>query len=241
MTKPRFIAGTVYPREGVRNPPQAQALLPPDILHISASIEIPDYTEAGVDEGMQRYWACVDTLAQQGAQSITLAGMPVASQLGRPRVLELIKETVQRTGAIADAHGEAIVAALRHLGIDRIAIASRWSEKLNHALVAYLNHGGIEVLAVTSAGQWAKQSFSMSIEEGVRLAFQLGREAMRRAPQAKALLVPGGAWRSLAVVPILEEDYGIPVITNRIAQTWRLIAAGIAPVVEGWGRLLASR
>jgi arylmalonate decarboxylase len=89
-------------------------------------------------------------------------------------------------------------------------------------------------------GQWAKQAFSMSIEEGVKLAFQLGREAMKRAPKAEALLLAGGAWRSLAAVPILEEDYGIPVITNPIAQVWRLMAKGVAPPVQGWGRLLAS-
>ena len=190
---------------------------------------------------MQRYGRCVEMLEQQGANSITLAGLPVASQLGRPRVLELMAETARKTGAIADSHGEAVVAALHHLGADRIAIASRWSETLNAALVTYLEHAGIEVLAVTSANQWAQQSFSMSIEEGVRLAFQLGREVMRRAPNAKALLLPGGAWRSLAVVPILEEDYDRPVVTNRLAQTWRLIAAGLAPPVERWGRLLTSR
>jgi arylmalonate decarboxylase len=79
----------------------------------------------------------------------------------------------------------------------------------------------------------------MSIEEGIKLAFQLAREAMRNAPKAEGLLLAGGAWRSLAAVPILEEDYGIPVVTNPIAQVWRLIAAGIAPPVKGWGRLLA--
>ena len=66
------------------------------------------------------------------------------------------------------------------------------------------------------------------------------REAMKRAPKAEALLLAGGAWRSLAAVPILEEDYGIPVITNPIAQVWRLMAEGIAPPVKGWGRLLAQ-
>ena len=241
MTTPRFIAGTISPTERVRNPPQAQPLLPPDIQQVSVAINIEDYTEQGIAEAMPRYWDCVDTLVRQGANSITLAGLPVASQLGRPRVLELVKQTAQKTGTIADAHGEAVADALKHLGADRIAIASRWSDELNGLLVSYLNHAGIEVLAVTSAGQWAKQSFSMSIEEGVKLAFQLGREAMRRAPQAKALLLPGGAWRSLAVVPILEEDYKLPVVTNRLAQTWRLIASGIAPPVEGWGRLIASR
>ena len=240
MTDSRFTVGTIYPHEKVRNPPQVEPLLPPDIRQLSASIDIKDYTAEGVAEGMQRYWRCVEMLKQQGANSVTLAGLPVASQLGRPRVLELMAETARKTGAIADSHGEAVVAALHHLGADRIAIASRWSETLNAALVTYLKHAGIEVLAVTSANQWAQQSFSMSIEEGVRLAFQLGREAMRRAPEAKALLLPGGAWRSLAVVPILEEDYDRPVVTNRLAQTWRLIAAGVAPPVQRWGRLLAG-
>lgn len=241
--KVRFVAGTVSPVGTARHPmPQPEPLLPPDIRRISASIEISDYTIEGVHEAIQqRYWGCVDQLMKQGAQSITLAGFPIASQLGRPRVLELAEETARKTGVTADSHAEATVAALRHLGANRIAIASRWSEQLNNALVAYLTHANIEVLAITSVGQWAKQAFSMSIEEGVKLAFQLGREAMRRAPTAEGLLLAGGAWRSLAAVPILEDDFGVPVVTNPIAQVWRLIAAGIAPPVTGWGRLLASQ
>jgi maleate cis-trans isomerase len=64
---------------------------------------------------------------------------------------------------------------------------------------------------------------------------------MRKAPDADGLFLVGGAWRSLAAVPILEEDYGKPVVTNPIAQVWRLISQGIAPPVQGWGRLLAAR
>jgi len=241
-TPVRYVAGSVTPVGTARHPmPQPQPLLPPDIKRISASIEITDYTTTGVDEAIrQRYWGCVDELAAQGANSITLAGLPIASQLGRPRVLALLEETARRTGAIADAHAEATVAALGSFGATRVAIASRWSGQLNDAVVAYLESAGIAVLTITSAGQWAKQAFSMSIEEGVKLAFQLGREAMRRAPAAQALLLAGGAWRSLAAVPILEEDFNVPVITNPIAQAWRLIAAGVAPPVPGWGRLLAG-
>lgn len=242
-SKAAFIAGTITPIGPDRHPmPQPQPLLPPSIRRVSASIEISDYTAEGVNEAIRdRYWSCVDALVKQGAQSVTLAGFPIASQLGRPRVLALQEETAHRTGVTADSQAEATIAALRQLGATRIAVASRWSKPLNEVLAAYLTHAGIEVLAMTSAGQWAKQAFSMSIEEGVKLAFRLGREAMRQAPSAQALLLAGGAWRSLAAVPILEEDYGIPVVTNPIAPVWRLIAAGIAPPVEGWGRLLASR
>lgn len=240
--RPRFIAGTVTPAGADRLPnSQPQPLLPPDVRRISSSLNIQDYTKQGVDDAIdQRYWTCVDELVQQGAQSITLAGFPIASQLGRKRVLELQRETTARTGVRADSQAEATIAAFQHLGASSIAIASRWADELNERLCSYLSEAGLEVLAVTTANQWGKQAFSMSIEEGVKLAFQLGREAMRRAPNAQALLLAGGAWRSLAAVPILEEDYGIPVVTNPIAPIWRLINEGIAPPVEGWGRLLAN-
>ena len=243
QAKPRYILGTVSPIGTARHPlPQPQPLLPPDILRIQTSIEVTDYTTDGVNEAIsQRYWPCVDELIKQGANSITLAGFPIASQLGRPRVLALLEETARKTGAVADAHAEATVAALQHFGAKRIAVASRWSDELNRRVVDYLTQAGIEVMTITSVGQWAKQAFSMSIEEGVKLAFQLGREAMRKAPKADALFLAGGAWRSLAAVPILEEDFGIPVITNPITQPWRLMAAGIAPPVDGWGRLLAGK
>lgn len=242
LAKVRYIAGTVTPIGADRHPmPQPEPLLPPEIQRISASIEINDYTTDGVHDAIQqRYWRCVDELAQQGAQRITLAGLPIASQLGRARVLDLMAETARKTGVTADSHAEATVAALSHFGAKRIAVASRWSDQLNKALTAYLTQAGFEVLTITGVGQWAKQAFSMSIDEGVKLSFQLGREAMRKAPDADVLLLAGGAWRSLAAVPILEEDYQLPVITNPIAQVWRLIDAGIAPPVTGWGRLLAG-
>jgi arylmalonate decarboxylase len=238
----RYIAGSVTPIGLDRHPmSQPQPLLPPYVRRIASSIEISDYTKVGVDEAIsKRYWTCVDELVKQGANSITLAGFPISSQLGRPRVLELLEETRKKTGLTADSQAEASIDAMRHMGMRRIAIASRWSDELNQKLVAYLTAADIEVLTVTSVGQWAKQAFSMSIEEGVKLAFQLSREAMRKAPDADGLLMPGGAWRSLAAVPILEEDFGKPVVTNPIAQVWRLIAAGIAPPVQGWGRLLAT-
>lgn len=239
----RYLAGIVSPIGEDRNPQsRPEPLLPPDVACVAASIEVTDYTSDGVQTAIrERYWQCVDELVAKGAQSITLAGFPIASQLGRARVLELQEETQRRTGVSADSHAEATIAALQHLGAREIAIASRWSAELNAAFVAYLNEAGLKVLAITTADQWAKQAFSMSIEEGVKLAFQLGRQAMRAAPGAQALLLAGGAWRSLAAVPILEEDFGVPVVTNPIAPVWRLIAAGIAPPVQGWGRLLALR
>jgi maleate cis-trans isomerase len=36
---------------------------------------------------------------------------------------------------------------LKHFGVSRIALATRWSDAVNTALIAYLKLAGIEVLA----------------------------------------------------------------------------------------------
>src|SRR3954462_10061219 len=94
-SKPRYIAGAIAPLGPDRHPvPQPEPLLPPEVKRISCSIEITDYTKSGVDEAIEnRYWKCVDELAAQGANSISLSGFPIASQIGRTRLLELLKET----------------------------------------------------------------------------------------------------------------------------------------------------
>lgn len=218
---------------------QPEPLLPLDVVEVTAGLGISDYTTEGVEEAIGgRYWTCVDTLVQKKAESINLGGVPISSQLGRPRVLRLIEETQEKTGLPADSTNEAIIAALGRLGVEEIAVASRWASQLNQALTDYFAHAGIKVASITSEGQWAREAFGMSIEKGIVLAFRLGREAMRKAPHARALLLPGGTWRSLAAVPILEEDFDVPVITNTTATVWRLISQGIAPPVAGWGRLL---
>lgn len=242
-TEPRYRWGSIGPVK--RTGPDyvhdaAEPLLPPDVLRIDTGINISDYTTDGVAEAIGRYWDCVDEVMQQGADRVTLGGLPISAQLGRKRVLELIKDTEERTGKPADVDAEAVVAAMHHLGVKKVAIASRWAQELNDKLIAYLEDGGIKVLAITSEGQWAKQAFGMSVDLGIKLAFLLSREAMRRAPDADGLLVPGGTWRSLPAVPVLEDELDKPVFTNSISQIWRLINAGVAPPVQGWGKLLAT-
>jgi arylmalonate decarboxylase len=239
--QPRYIAGSVTPLGEARHPqPKLEPLVPADVKLIASPLEINDYTTQGVDEAVnQRYWACVEDLVSRGAKSVSLVGMPIASQLTRPRVLSLLEETRKRYNVHTDAHAEAVIDALKFLGVNRIAIASRWTDELNQRVHAYLSSAGVEILTITTAGQWAQQAFSMSIDAGMRMAVQLGREAMRNAPKAEALFLAGGAWRSLAAVPIHEEDYRIPCLTNPVAQVWRLMEMGVAPPVQGWGRLLA--
>jgi maleate cis-trans isomerase len=132
---------------------------------------------------------------------------------------------------------------MQHLGLKKIAVGGRWTDEFNQAVIRYLEEGGINVVGITQRGQWGKEAFAMSFEEGLKLALEVGREAARLAYDAEAIFVfvPGGATMSLHVIPVIEEEFGKPTFTRTSAEVWRnLIYPGIIPPITGWGKLLGS-
>jgi maleate cis-trans isomerase len=155
--------------------------------------------------------------------------------------MELLRETKNRTGISADAPLEALIAAMNHLGLTKLAIGSRWADPVNDAIKRYLEAAGIHVLGITKRNQWASDSFAMTLEQGLEMALDVGREAARTWLDAEAISVPGGAAMSLHVIPAIEEEFGKPAFTNMSAEVWNdLVRPGIIPPVQGWGRLLAG-
>ena len=242
---PRFRYGVIHPRshEGRARGAgyQLYRLVPLDVMEFSAVLGITNYTLEAVEQRLENYWKCVETLAQEKAQIIVLGGAPVSAALGRKRVLDLLKQTTEKTGIPMDAPLEAFIAAMKHLGVTKLAVGSRWADPVNDALVGYLADGGIEVVGITKRNQWGAESAAMSLEEGLNMALEVGREAARSFPKAEAVAVPGGAALCLHVVPALEEEFGKPAFTNLTAEIWNeMVRPGIIPPVKGWGRLLAG-
>src|SRR4030095_13047908 len=125
--------------------------------------------------------------------------------------------------------------------LKKLAVGGRWTDEFNQAVISYLEEGGIDVVGITKRGQWGKEAFAMSFEQGLKLALEVGREAARLASDAEAILVPAGATMSLHVIPVIEEEFGKPTFTRTSAEVWRnLVHPGIIPPVSGWGQLLAS-
>jgi maleate cis-trans isomerase len=244
LLQPRFRYGNIEPPgAGVRRGGYMfYRLVPMDVMEISIGLGIKEYTPEGVEEAIANFWNCVDALAHEKVDCIILGGVPVSSQLGRARVQELAQQVKERTGIPMDAPVEAIIAGLNHLGAKRVTVASRWADQLNARLTEYLQSAGIEVMAMTSRGQWGKQAFAMSLEEGLQMALDVGREAGNMAPEADAIVVPGGSALSLHTIPALEDEFHKPVLTNLNAEVWNdLVRPGVIEPVRGWGQLLASK
>ncbi len=223
---PRFRYGVIQPRahEEVQRARSYQLyrILPLDFMEISTGLGLENYTKEGVEKAINNYWACVERLAKEKVDHIIFSGAPISAMLTRAPL-------------------EALIAAMKHLGLTKLAIGSRWADPVNDAIKRYLEAGRIDVVGITKRNQWASDSFAMTLEQGLEMALDVGREAARTWPEAEAISVPGGAAMSLHVIPAIEEEYGKPTFTNMSAEVWNdLVRPGIIPPVQGWGRLLAG-
>ena len=240
---PKFRWGHILPtRSDFHRGPgyQFYRLVPLDVMEISVGLGITDYTQEGVLKAISNFWNCVNKLEEEKVDHLVLAGAPISAQLGRGRVMELLNQAQERLGVPADTPLEAIIASMKHLGLTRLAIASRWDDDLNMALQRYFENTGIDVVGITKRGQWAKEAFGMSLEKGLEMALEVGREAANFS-EVQAVYVAGGASMSLHVIPTLETEFGMPYFTNLSAEVWNgLVRPGVIDPVEGWGQLLAS-
>jgi maleate cis-trans isomerase len=223
---------------------QFYRVAPEGMLLVTTGLDLKDYTLGAVERELPALWQRFDLLATKQVDRIALSGVPVASALGRTRMREILAEGEARTGLPCDTDLEAHISVLQHFGATRIALATRWPDAVNAALTRYLADAGIEVIACRSRPRTLEQNKNASADDDHRLALELGGQALREAPRAQALLMPGGLWHAIHAVPLLEAEHGRPVLLNILSTTWTALraAAGRMQTRPGsqWGRVLSS-
>lgn len=222
---------------------QFYRVAPEGVMLVSTQMNLAEYSAEAAEGELDSFWRGVEVLASRRVDLISLSGVPIASVFGRQRTLELLDEVTDRTGIRATTDLEAHIAALKALGAQQVAIATRWPETLTRALVAYLAEAGVHTLATKAIGRDLSQNKQADPMADHRLALDLGREVLGEAPDAHALILPGGLWFAIHAVPILEQETGVPVTLNITATLWdALRTADNLPrrPGPGWGRLLAS-
>jgi len=223
---------------------QFYRVAPEGMMLVTTGLDLTDYTLAAVERELPVLWQRFDLLANKKVDRISLSGVPVASALGRKKMREILAEGEVRTGIPCDTDLEAHIATLQHLGAKRIALATRWPEAVSAALTRYLADAGIEVIACRSRARSLAENKQSSAADDHLLALDLGGQVLREAPDAQALLMPGGLWFAIHAVPLLEAEHGRPVLLNILSTTWAALRAAGERMLHRpdprWGRVLAS-
>ena len=123
----------------------------------------------------------------------------------------------------------------------RIVVLSGFS---NTAPSNYPQEAGIEVVSLRACGRTLNQNKTSSAAADHELALELARAALAAAPEAQTPLLPGGLWFAIHAVPLLEAQFGKPVLLNITSTTWAALNAATKPLQvkpdPKWGKVMAS-
>jgi maleate cis-trans isomerase len=223
---------------------QFYRIAPEGVMLITTGLNLKEYSLAAVETELPTLWQRFDLLRKKNVDRISLSGVPVASALGRRKMREILAEAESRTGLPCDTDLEAHIATLQHLGATRIALATRWPESVNGALTRYLAEAGIEVVACRSRARSLEDNKHSSAAADHLLALELGTDVLKAAPEAQALLLPGGLWYAIYAVPMLEAQFGKPVLLNITSTTWAALHAAGGRMRHKpdarWGKVMTS-
>jgi len=191
---------------------------------------------AGMEERSRAYREGIDapaaTLADVRPAVVVLAHTASSYALGFGRETPLIDRITACTGAPTVMAAHAALAALRHLGVSRLALGTPYPEAISRQVQAYWQAAGFDLV-----GYHRLADVQDIYAESEERAYVLARRA--DAPDAEAVLLSGTGLPTVAMLETLERDLGKPVISSNQACLWRALRlAGVREPIAGYGRLL---
>ena len=174
------------------------------------------------------------SIAEVNPSVVVLAHTASSYAVGFAQDPELMARVAALARATAVTAAAAVEAALRHLGVKRLALATPYSEAISRMAKAYWESAGFDI-----AGFRRLEGVTNIYEETEARAYGLAREA--DVPQADAVLLSGTGLPTAGVLATLERELGKPVLSSNQASLWRALRlAGVREPVAGFGRLLTE-
>jgi maleate isomerase len=195
-------------------------------------------THGGQEERNRSQIASLDDatrlLAMVSPRVIVMAHTATSYTLGREVEAALIRQQEAASGTRFITAFGSVLDALTNLGVRRIAYATPYDAELTDRGRAHLALHGFDVVGVARL-----EGVRNIYEETAERAYGVGRQADR--PEAEAVFLSGTGMPTLAMLQVLEDDLGKPVISAASAMMWNALrVAGVSSKRQGYGRLFSQ-
>ncbi len=233
--------GVLLPPGNPTVEPELWGMAPSGVSLHFARLETPPTVgrageHAGMEERVRAYREGLagptTALSQVRPAVVVLAHTASSYALGFGNEQALVDRIASLAGAPALLAAQAVLAALRHLGVKRLALGTPYPESISRQGKAYWEAAGFDI-----AGYHRLEDVTDIYAENEERAYLLARKA--DATGADAVLLSGTGLPTVAVLETLERDLGKPVISSNQASLWQALRmAGVREAIPGFGRLL---
>lgn len=226
--------GMIVPPADGAVPPEPPQLYP-DLEFIARGLALPQLTPEGYDSVIDRAAELAREMQAAGAQAVSLMGTSLSFYRGPAGNAQVLAAMRAATGLPVTTMTDSVLAALDAFGARRVAVGTAYADPVNRALRAYLGATGYQVAALEALNL---TEIAEIFRVGDAELIELGARAMAAAPDADCLFISCGGLRTLPVVPVLEDRFGLPVISSATAGAWGAARlAGHSGRAPGHGRL----
>jgi arylmalonate decarboxylase len=235
MTRPVPTIGLIVPPGHGQVPQDGPMLYGDRVRFIARGLGIGGVSPEGFAPVIDTVLDRARELKQAGAEAISLMGTSISFYRGAAFTESLRAAMQEATGVPCTTMSHAIVAALRQLGMRRVAVATSYIDELNDRLVDYLTQAGFTVTAIQGMSiTGVKEVGEVSTEALVRLS----REVYARDRTADGVFISCGGLVTLDAIRLLESELSLPVTASSPAGFWDVMRLAGAPARSpGFGRL----
>ena len=174
-------------------------------------------------------------LAERGAQAVAYGCTSGSYVLGHEGDAAIIAEMQAASGLPATTTSSAVVAALRELDVQSVAVLSPHIDDLNARLRVYLESAGFTVAAMVGL------NLRCDIEDVEPAETREIVESQVDRPDADAVFISCTGMRTAGIIDDIEASLGKPVVTANQATLWHAgRLAGVGTGRSERGRLLAE-
>lgn len=230
--------GVIVPPTNTANEAEWNRMVPEGVTVHTA--RMPLHTDTTSAHGKKSLYDDVGKFSRDLAQagvSVVAYGCTAGSMV---TPMEQLPDFMRKEiGLPAVTTAQSLVAALRALGVKKVAAATPYHDALNDHEIHFLADQGIETVAMRGLGIGANGPAEYRLIARVPLDQVYAHARGAFHADADALLISCTDFATLPLIERLEREIGKPVVTSNQATFWAALrAAGVDDRIDGCGALL---
>ena len=227
--------GQMRPATAIEGAEEWRTVAPTGVAFADARTIVRKVDDEGLKEMMSQVLEASRQLATAKVDLIVQCGAPGTFLRGKGHDEQVVEEIKAETGIPAITMMQAMMEGLHALGAKKIAVGTIYSDEVNAKMTEYMEAHGFEVVGMD--GLQITDPYEASLHDADS-AYRLGRDVFRKSPGADAILISCGTYRSFPIIPYLEMDTGVPVVTSNQATLWHALRTlGLPDQIPDLGKL----